>query len=58
MSYLVDQKVGKHIYVYEATSYYDKEKRQARQKRKIIGKRDPETNEIIPTRGNKSKEAK
>ena len=58
MSYLVNQKVGKHTYVYEATSYYDKKKKQARQKRKIIGKRDPETNEIIPTRGNKPKEAK
>lgn len=58
MSYLVDQKVGNHIYVYEATSYYDKKKKQARQKRKILGKRDPETNEIIPTRGNKPKNAK
>jgi transposase len=50
--------VGKHIYVYEATSYYDKEKKQGRQKRKILGKLDPETNEIIPTKGNKPKNAK
>lgn len=57
MSYLVDQKVGNHIYVYQVISYYDKEKKQARQKRKILGKRDPETNEIIPTRGNETRNA-
>ncbi|MBS4457069.1 transposase, partial [Aerococcaceae bacterium zg-A91] len=36
-------------YVYESTSYYDKEKKQSRPKRKLIGKIDPETGEIVPT---------
>ncbi|NDL68874.1 IS1634 family transposase [Anaerotalea alkaliphila] len=45
-------------YVYESTSYWDKEKQQPRAKRKLIGKRDPATGEIIPTdgRGKKRKE--
>ncbi len=37
-------------YVYESESYWDKEKKQPRNKRKLIGKIDPETGEIIPTR--------
>lgn len=36
-------------YVYEATNYYDPEKKQSRSKRKLIGKLDPVTGEIIPT---------
>lgn len=47
MSYRYDQKVGKHIYVYEIVGYWDKEKQQARQHRVLIGKRDPESGEII-----------
>lgn len=44
-------------YVYESTSYWDKEKKQPRSKRKLIGKIDPETGEIVPTgkRGRKKK---
>jgi len=38
-------------YVYESISYWDKEKQQPRAKRKLIGKRDPETGEIVPTDG-------
>ena len=37
------------IYVYESVSYWDKEKKQPRSHRKLIGKRDPVTGEIIPT---------
>jgi len=37
-------------YAYESLSYWDKEKRQSRAKRKCIGRVDPETKEIIPTR--------
>ena len=46
-------------YVYESTSYWDAEKKQSRSKRKLLGKLDPETGEIIPTgnRGRKKKEA-
>ena len=45
-------------YIYESISYWDKEKKHPWAKRKIIGKRDPNTGEIIPTdgRGRKHKE--
>lgn len=45
-------------YVYESTSYWDAEKRQSRSKRRLLGKLDPETGEVIPTgsRGRKKKE--
>ena len=38
-------------YVYESTSYWDAEKGQSRSKRKVIGKVDPVTGEIVPTDG-------
>ena len=38
-------------YVYESTSYWDKEKQQPRSKRKLIGRLDPETGEVVPTDG-------
>lgn len=41
-------------YAYESLSYWDKEKRQSRAKRKCIGRVDPETKEIIPTRKRES----
>ena len=46
-------------YVYESTSYWDSEKQQSRSKRKLLGKLDPVTGEIVPTgkRGRKKKEA-
>ena len=37
-------------YVYEATSYWDKEKNQPRNKQVCIGKLDPETGEFIPSK--------
>ncbi len=37
-------------YAYENKPYWDKEKKQSRAKRKLIGKVDPETGEIVPTR--------
>lgn len=36
-------------YVYESESYWDKEKRQPRSRRRLIGKIDDETGEIVPT---------
>ncbi len=36
-------------YVYESHSYWDKELKQPRSNRKLIGKVDPETGETIPT---------
>ncbi len=51
-----DKRVG-ITYVYESESYYDPEKKQSRSKRKLIGKIDPDTGEMIPTgrRGRPSK---
>lgn len=45
-------------YVYSSESYYDPEKKQSRSRRKLIGKLDKETGEIIPTgkRGSRKKE--
>ena len=40
-------------YAYESISYWDKEKKQSRAKRKCIGRVDPETNKIVPTRKKK-----
>lgn len=44
-------------YVYESESYWDKEKKQPRSRRKLIGKIDAETGEIVPTggKGNRKK---
>lgn len=51
-----DKRVG-ITYVYDSESYYDPEKKQSRSKRKLIGKIDPDTGEMIPTgrRGRLSK---
>lgn len=38
-------------YVYESESYWDKEKKQPRSRRKLIGKLDPSTGNIVPTGG-------
>ncbi len=43
-----DKRVG-ITYVYSSESYYDSEKHQSRSKRKLIGKIDPDTGEIVPT---------
>ena len=44
-------------YVYESHSYWDKEKKMTRAKRKLLGRLNPETGEIVPTdgRGRKDK---
>ena len=38
-------------YAYESASYWDKEKRQSRAKRTLIGRLDERTGEIVPTDG-------
>ena len=45
-------------YVYESISYWDPEKKQSRAKRRLIGKLDPVSGEVIPTgkKGRKKKE--
>lgn len=40
-------------YAYESISYWDKEKKQSRAKRRCIGRVDPETKKIVPTRKKK-----
>lgn len=45
-------------YVYESESYWDKEKKQPRSKRKLIGKIDEQTGEIVPTSGRKGRKSK
>lgn len=43
-------------YAYETQYYWDKEKQQSRAKRKCVGKVDPATGNIIPTRGRAKKQ--
>ena len=50
--YQTNQKTGV-TYAYESISYWDKAKQQSRAKRKCVGRVDPETKEIIPTRKRK-----
>jgi transposase len=50
MTYRINQKIGNHIYVYEVESYWDPEKKQPRQKRRYIGKKDPHSGEILTPR--------
>ena len=42
-------------YAYESVSYWDKEKKMSRSKRKLIGRVDPVTGEIVPTDGRNRK---
>ena len=44
-------------YAYESHSYWDPEKRMSRAKRKLIGRIDPETGEIVPTDGRNQRKA-
>ena len=37
-------------YVYDSFSYWDKELKQPRSKRRLLGRRDPDTGELVPTR--------
>ena len=50
MSYIVEQKIKGKIYLYEVESYWDKEKKQARQRRKYLGAKDPVTGESVTPR--------
>lgn len=45
-------------YAYDTVYYWDKEKQQSRKKSTIIGKVDPETGKIIPTRGRNNSKGK
>ena len=52
--YQTNQKTG-ITYAYQSEAYWDKEKQQSRAKRKLLGKIDPVSGEIIPTREYKKK---
>lgn len=47
--YQTNKKTG-ITYVYESVSHWDKEKKQSRSRRKLIGKIDPQTKQVVPTR--------
>lgn len=52
-----NKKTG-YTYVYEVTeNYWDKEKKKQVQKRKLIGKIDPQTGEMVPTRKHNARAA-
>ena len=46
-------------YVYSSESYWDPDKKQARSRRKVVGKIDPQTGEMVPTgkRGRRKKDS-
>ena len=50
MSYTIEQKIGNHTYLYEVESYWDPEKKQPRQRRKYLGKKDPESGHLVRPR--------
>jgi hypothetical protein len=50
MSFTLEKKVGKHVYFYKVTSYWDSDKKQPRQKREYLGKKDPHTGKLIPSK--------
>jgi hypothetical protein len=45
------------VYVYENHPFWDSNKKQSRSIRKLRGKLDPSTGNIVPTRGRKAKES-
>jgi len=50
MSFIVRQKVKGRTYAYEVESYWDREKKQPRQRRRYLGVVDEETGEIVAKR--------
>jgi transposase len=48
MPYIVEQAVKGHIYLYSVESYWDKDKKQPRQRRTYIGKKDPDSGTLVP----------
>lgn len=54
--YQLDKRSG-ITYAYESTAWWDKEKRQSRSKRTLIGRVDDETGEVVPTDGRVRKAA-
>lgn len=55
--YQTDKRSG-ITYAYQSTSFWDKEKKQSRARRTLIGRYDNETGKIVPTDGRNKKKAK
>lgn len=54
--YQLDKRSG-ITYAYESEAWWDKEKRQSRSRRRLIGRVDDETGEVVPTDGRMRKAA-
>ena len=50
MTYITEQKVGKYTYVYEAESYWDRQKKQPRKHRRYLGRKDTVSGKTVSTR--------
>jgi transposase len=50
MSYIIEQRIGNHTYLYEVESYWDPEKKQPRQRRKYLGRKDAESGKPVRSR--------
>lgn len=50
MPFRVEQKIGNQVYIYEAVSVWDPSKKQSRQKRRYLGKKDATTGEVVAVR--------
>jgi len=48
MSYIIEQKIRGNIYLYEVESYWDKAKKQARQRRKYLAPKNPKRKQNNP----------
>jgi transposase len=57
MAFIVEQTIKGTTYVYNTVGYWDKQKQQARQKRVCLGKKDPKTGKLIPSRMQRSPRA-
>lgn len=53
----VHNKARNITYVYESVSYWDKDLKQPRSHRKLIGRIDPATGDVVPTRRRKKTDA-
>lgn len=50
MPYTIEQRIGNHTYLYEVESYWDPEKKQPRQRRKYLGRKDPGSGKPVRSR--------
>jgi hypothetical protein len=57
IGYQQNKKAGV-VYVYEDHSCWDPEKKQSRSIRKLLGKLNPSTGNIVPTRGRNAKKSR